>query len=105
MKKHSRRLLFGLVASAPLAVASGAKAKAVPAAAPVSEWSPIASAREFGMAVCKALGIDPHKTGSIDIAIKGGEFPTVLIEQCVTERDANAFATILKRYKLVASDE
>lgn len=94
----SRRLLFGLVAAAPVA-AVGASA------GEQSDGGSIMAPREFGIAVCEALGIDPCKTASITIRIVGQELPVVEIEQCVFEGDGAAFAKILRQHKLTPIDQ
>jgi hypothetical protein len=89
----SRRLLFGLVAAAPAAAVGASVAE-------ISDGDSIMAPREFGIAVCEALGIDPCKTASITIRIVGQDLPVVEIEQCVFEGEGVAFAKILRRHKL-----
>jgi hypothetical protein len=54
---------------------------------------------DFGVAVCKALGIDWKNTGKVTIIIQANAPPTVLAEQYIRDNGAE-LVFVLKQYEL-----
>ena len=63
------------------------------------------SGEPFVDRICEILGLDASKVCSAQIGMAAGHPVTVTVETIVSEEEANAALTELRRYALVTLDE
>lgn len=60
---------------------------------------------DLGVALCKALGLDPDVTGKITIKVVPNAIAIVEIERLITEEDSGKIALVLSEYALTSKPE
>lgn len=66
--------------------------------------SDILNFRHINLAVCGALGLDPAKTGKVELTF-GPRESSIKVTSWVPNEKADALASVLKEYRLVPKED